>query len=176
MRAADFVEQAQVTNWPLRIALVAVMFAILALVVWGMWRGWRGRMHRQQDVPPPATVTVGPVDAECTGVFIGTSRAGDWLDRIVVHDLGFPSRGAMLVGANGITFRREGARSFHIPAADVHSVRLDRGVAGTVRERDGVLVVTWTLGPALIESGFRADDAAAQVAMLDRCMALGGRT
>ena len=43
--AADYSEQAEVTNWPARIGLVAAMLGLIALALWGMRRGW---MHRQQ--------------------------------------------------------------------------------------------------------------------------------
>ena len=171
---SDFVEQAPVTNLPLRILLVLVVVAVVALVLWGMWRGWKGRQARQADIPAPEVA--GPEGAVyplvVAGQFVGSARHGDWLDRIAVHDLGVRSRGWARVGAVGIWFDREGARSVFIPAQDLQDVRADRGIAGTVRERDGVIVVTWQLGATRIDTGFRADDREDQVALLDGCMAL----
>lgn len=170
----DFVEQASITDVPLRIALVGVVLVVIGLVLWGMWRGWRNRQARQADIPEPAEVAA-PGDAftiRVPGQFIGSSRHGDWLDRIAVHDLGIPSRASACVGPSGLWFDRVGARSVFVPRADVRDVRIDRGIAGRVRERDGLVVVTWALGDATIDSGFRADDHREQEALLDGCMAL----
>ncbi len=171
---SDFVEQAPVTNVPLRVLLVLIVLAVVALVLWGMWRGWKGRQVRQMDIPAP--LRAGPEGTEYSlvvaGQFLGSARHGDWLDRIAVHDLGVRSRGRACVGAAGIWFDRDGARSVFLPAQAVLDVRVDRGIAGVVRERDGVLVVTWQLGATRIDTGFRADDSEDQVALLDGCMAL----
>lgn len=167
----EYVEQAQVTNWPLRIVLVAVVIAVMAFVVWGMWRGWQGRLRRQSDIPWPAETGDGPWTISTPGLFLGTSRAGDWLDRIVIADLGVPSRGIIHGGPHGIWIEREGARSVFIPADAIVGGRRDRGVAGTVREKEGVLVLTWQLGEAVIETGFRADDSAKQRDLLNGVMA-----
>ena len=171
---SDFVEQAPVTNVPLRILLVLLVIAVVALVLWGMWRGWKGRQARQSDIPAPAAT--GPDDIDVAlmvaGQFLGSARHGDWLDRIAVHDLGVRSRARACVSAAGVWFDRDGARSVFIPADALRDVRVDRGIAGVVRERDGVIVVTWQLGATQIDTGFRADDQEDQVALLDGCMAL----
>lgn len=170
----EFIEQAPVTNIPLRILLVLLMLAIIGLVFWGMRRGWKGRQSRQIDIPAPAES--GPVDANypvrASGQFIGSARGGDWLDRIAVHDLGVRSRGWANVGEAGVWFDRIGARSVFIPARTMRDVRIDRGIAGIVRERDAFVVVTWQLGDTQIDTGFRVDEQEDQVALLDGCMAV----
>jgi hypothetical protein len=167
--AADFVEQAEVTNWPARIGLVAVMLALIALAVWGMRRGWIHRQQRQADVPPPAEIP--PADALLSepieGLFAGTGTNGDWMNRIVVHDLGVRSRASIAWCPEGIWLDRSGARSLFIPAAAIVGVRTDRGVAGTVRSKDGMVVVTWRLGDRVVDTGFRADAAADHATVLD---------
>jgi hypothetical protein len=170
--SSDFVEQAPVTNWPLRILLVGVVMAITALVLWAMWRGWQGRLRRQGDLPMPASDAPGPWQMAAEGMMLGTSSSGDWLDRIVVADLGVPSRSVMHFADSGVWIERIGARSVFIPSPQIRGVRLDRGVAGMVREKDGVLVVTWQLGDRLVDTGFRADDPATQRRLLDGVMAL----
>lgn len=163
-------ESAPVTQWPLRILLVLVMVGVIALVLLGMRAGWRRRAGRQADVAEPALPpaflpdrTVGPV----SGVFLGSTHHGDWLDRIVVHDLGVRSRAIAEVGLSGIALRREGARDVFIPAAAVRGAGMARGIAGKAYERDGVLVVTWDLGGRLVDTGFRADAAEEQRVLLD---------
>jgi hypothetical protein len=169
VRTADYVEQAEVTDWPARIGLVAIMLGLIALALWGMRRGWTHRLRRQSDVPqpadrPPAGALLG---APVEGLFAGTGTNGDWLDRIVVHDLGVRSRAAISWGPDGIWLERQGARSLFIPASDVVGVRADRGVAGTVRSKDGMVVVSWRLGAGIVDTGFRADAATDHAAVLD---------
>ena len=170
---ADFVEQAQITNWPARVLLVLVFVGLIALALWGMRRGWRNRAQRQSDLPAPAdappsgTVLGEPVE----GLFAGTGTQGDWMDRIVVFDLGVRSRGALSWGPGGIWIQRQGARSLFVPASDVVAVRADRGVAGTVRSADGMVVVSWRLGDRVLDTGFRADAASAHATVLDGLMA-----
>lgn len=151
---------APVTQWPLRILLVLVVAGVIALVLFGMRAGWRRRARAQADIAEPLLppeslpeVTAGPF----AGVFLGSTRHGDWLDRIVVHDLGVRSRATLEVGTSGIALRREGARDVFIPAPAVRAADMSRGIAGKAYERDGVLVVTWDLGGRLVDTGFRSD-------------------
>jgi hypothetical protein len=167
--AADYAEQAEVTNWPARIALVAAMLGLIALALWGMRRGWVNRRRRQAGIPapasePPAGARLGePVE----GLFAGTGTSGDWMDRIVVHDLGVRSRAAVSWGLAGVWFERQGARDLFIPANAIRAVRADRGVAGTVRSRDSMVVLTWRLGDRDLDTGFRADVTAEHAIVLD---------
>jgi hypothetical protein len=43
-------------------------------------------------------------------------------------------------------------------------------VAGTVRGRDSVIVLTWRLGEAVLDTGFRADRGEDHAALLDGLM------
>ena len=153
--------------------LVVVVLALIALALWGMRRGWRHRRQRQADVPRPrrraaADAVLGqPV----RGLFAGTGTHGDWMDRIVVHDLGVRSRATIAWGPGGIWLDREGARSVFIPAGDIVGVRADRGVAGTVRSKDSMVVVTWRLGDRVVDTGFRADASTDHATVLDGLVA-----
>ena len=174
LAAADPVS-APVTQWPLRILLVLVVVAVIALVLLGMRAGWRRRAREQGDIAEPllppdvlADTTAGPV----SGVFLGSTHHGDWLDRIVVHDLGVRSRASAEVGSSGVALRREGARDVFIPAATVRAAEMARGIAGKAYERDGVLVVTWELGGRLVDTGFRADVADEQRQLRDAIVGL----
>jgi hypothetical protein len=168
VRATDYTDQAQVTNWPARVVLVAVVLALIGLALWGMRRGWVNRQQRQAWIAEPLDAP--SADAELCeavpGLFIGTAMAGDWMDRVAVHDLGVRSRSNASWGGSGIWFDRTGARGVFIPAADVEGVRVDAGIAGTVKARDSVIVVTWRLGEAVIETGFRADDTGGHATVL----------
>lgn len=170
---ADYTEQAQVTDWPARLVFVLVLLGLIALALWGMRRGWRHRAGRQQDVPAPADAAPGgaALSTPVPGQFAGTGVNGDWMNRIVVHDLGVRSRATIAFGPAGILLDREGARSVFIPAADVVGLRADRGVAGTVTSKDGMVVISWRLGDRTLDTGFRADSAAEHATVLDGLMA-----
>lgn len=157
-----------VQRWVLTGAVVLVVVAALLL----MRRGWRRRAQAQADVPVPsdaplpgaptppaetpdaaAPVRLGPVG----GRYLATTTAGDWLDRIVVHGLGVPSRAEVTVREDGALITRTGARDLFVPSDDVVGARLDRGIAGAVYEDGGLVVLTWRLGDRDLDTGFRSD-------------------
>ena len=165
---------APVTQWPLRILLVLLVLAVIALVLIGMRAGWRRRAGRQGDVPPPL---LPPESLETTqgavaGVYLGSTHHGDWLDRIVVHDLGVRSRALAEVGPAGVALRREGARDVFVPTASLRGAQMARGIAGKAYERGGVLVITWDLDGRLVDTGFRADVAEEQRTLRDAIVGL----
>lgn len=175
---AAYTEQAQVTNWPARIAWVLVVLALIALALWGMRKGWVNRQRRQADLPAPLDAP--PAGTELTsagftpavsGLYAGSGVHGDWMDRIAVHDLGVRSRATISWGDSGIWLDRDAARSVFIPRDSVVGIRSDRGVAGTVRGRDSMVVITWHLGDRTLDTGFRADESEAHASVLDGLMA-----
>jgi len=165
----EFTEQATVSDWPARLALVALVAGLIALALWGMRRGWQGRVARHGSMAEPAAFDA-RASSGVPGLYLGTSISGDWLDRVAVHELGVRSRASFHLVDGGVGIRRDGARSFLIPASAVRGVRTDRGVAGTVRGKDSVIVVTWMLADDVLDTGIRADDGADHAALLDGLM------
>lgn len=165
-------QSAEVTNWPARIALVLAVLAVMALAFWGMRRGWLNRAERQADTeepasaPPPGALLSAPV----RGLFVGTSTYGDFMDRIVVFDLGVPSDAEVSWGDAGVWLDRVGARGLFIPSASIVGVRTDAGVANLVRSKDSVVVITWRLGDRVLDTGFRPAEAADHEVVLDGLM------
>ena len=155
-------ESAAVTNWPVRLLLVGVMFALLAAVFYRMKRRWDRLTSDSAGIYSPLTMSP-PADfaAEFSvdGLFIGTSPAGDWMRRVMFEGLGVRSRAQLHWGNNGMYIQRTGEPSFFIPRARILDLQFGRGVAGTVRAKGSVLVVRWLLGDAALDSGFRADTA-----------------
>ncbi len=169
LAGAQYTEQAQVSNWPGRIALVVIVLVVIGLALWGMRAGWKARAGRQVDLPEPATAADGEATwllADVPARYVATTIHDDWLDRVVVHDLGIPSRALASVGPAGLRCVREGARDLFIPTVAIESVRSGRGIAGSVFERDGIVIVTWRLGDSLLDSGIRADTADQHVELL----------
>ncbi|HZX03601.1 hypothetical protein [Kribbella sp.] len=128
---------------------------VLAAGYFGMYRGWRNRQARQADLAPlpaaPADDTRG-----VEGVYVATTSAGDWMDRIAVHELGVRSIADLAVSADGLIFHRQGAADVFIPADHLTGVRTDRGIAGKVTaEKSGLVVVTWNHDGRSLDTGFR---------------------
>jgi len=167
--AEEFTEQASVSDWPARLALVGLVAGLIALALWGMRRGWQGRVARHSSMAEPSAFDA-PATSGVPGLYLGTSVSGDWLDRVAVHELGVRSRASFHLVDGGLGIRRDGSRSFLIPASAVRGVRTDRGVAGTVRGKDSVIVVTWILADDVLDTGIRADDGADHAALLDGLM------
>lgn len=144
-----------------RVGLTLGTLVFAAVVYLLMLKGWRGRQRRQGDLPPPAPapndrglVVVGATP----GLFVGTTSQGDWLDRIAVHSLSDRSAGWLTVHSTGVTIEREGLPDLFLPYADVVDAAPGDALAGKVVGRDGLLLLTWRLGPRTVQSGFRADD------------------
>jgi hypothetical protein len=128
---------------------------VLAAAYAGMYRGWRNRQARQAGLAPLPTV---PEDESrgVEGVYVATTSAGDWMDRIAVHELGVRSIADMAVSEAGLIFHRQGAADVFIPADHLTGVRTDRGIAGKVTaEKSGLVVVTWTHDGRELDTGFR---------------------
>lgn len=165
MTAVDVLASAPVTDWPERLLLTALL-ALLLLAVIGLMRlGWVRRGRRQQDIAPlppvPPLPQQGLMVSGVPARYLGTTRAGDWLDRVVVQGLGVPSSAQVAVGADGVWCLRTGAPDLFIPAGRLVEARHDRGHAGKVYEAGGVLVLTWRHDAATLETGLRVRDAEA---------------
>jgi hypothetical protein len=152
-------ESAPVTAWGPRLALTAVVLAVIGLAIWGMLRGWRAREARQADLPElpaaPAEVLAEPGVA---GQYVATTTSGDLLDRIVAHGLGHRGRAELRAGEQGVLIQRIGEVDLWIPRADLRAVRLGSGQAQKAFEAGGVILISWQLGNRMVDTGFRADD------------------
>lgn len=136
----------------LPLGIILVVVALMAL-------GWRNRLRRQSDVPTPPEVPAEPgrVLYEADGQYVSTTTAGDWLDRIAVHGLGLRGNAVASVHPDGILIARTGAPSVFVPRQDLVSVQLASGMTGKFVEKEGLVVVTWRLGPAGTDREYRVD-------------------
>lgn len=139
----------------------------LALVL--IWLGWRNRLRRQADVDPLPEIPaeLGAALAVADGQYVATTTAGDWLDRIAVHNLGLRTNAELSVHPEGVLFDRSGAGPVFIPAASLTGVRQESGMAGKFVEKDGLLVLSWMLGTRELDSGFRTRHAADKTILLN---------
>ncbi|QCB97528.1 hypothetical protein E5206_11880 [Arthrobacter sp. PAMC25564] len=132
------------------LAFAAVVFVLLGI-------GWRNRLRRQSDVDPlpPVPAELGAALAAAEGQYVASTTAGDWLDRIAVHNLGLRTNAELSVHPEGVLFERHGAGPVFIPAGRLSGVRQESGMAGKFVEKDGLLVLSWRLGARELDSGFR---------------------
>jgi hypothetical protein len=154
---------APVTDWGPRMVLTFGVLAACLVALWLMWRSWQHKASRQRDLPSVVDVREprdlsGALLGPLPGRYLATTRAGDWLDRVVVHGLGVPSRASLTVLPGGVLLDRQGADDVFVPRASLREVRLDRAIAGAVFEDGGVVVVSWQLGDAVVDTGFRAQE------------------
>ncbi|MGW5382774.1 PH-like domain-containing protein [Nocardia sp. NPDC003963] len=134
-----------------------------ALFVYLMYRGWRNRGARQTErigeLPPVPGETGAQVLEPTTGLYLGSTIAPSWQDRIAVGDLGFRATAELTRFEHGILLERQGASAIWIPAESISAIRTERGHAGKVMSEGGVLVIRWTLPTGTeIDTGFRGDD------------------
>ncbi|WP_406689602.1 transporter [Saccharopolyspora sp. ID03-671] len=159
---------------------VLALAALAALVFFGMRRGWLARARRQEAELPPFPERPADPGAEtltpATGMYIGTTKADDWQDRIAVGDIGHRANGTAHLHATGLLIERDGASAVWIPAESVVDARLDHKLANKVVPGAGLVVVTWRLGEQLLDTGFRGDDKQAQTEWVEAVRALPAQT
>lgn len=144
------------------------LWIIGLLVVWAlmivlMYRGWRNRAARQVsrigELPTVPQDLGAQILEPATGLYVGSTIAPSWQDRIAVGDLGFRATAEITRFEHGILLERTGASTVWIPQESIRAVRTERGLAGKVMTKDGVLVIRWVLPTGTeIDTGFRGDD------------------
>ncbi|GHF38547.1 transporter [Amycolatopsis bartoniae] len=138
------------------------MLAVFALALWGMRVGWRRRARSQSVlVPPFPQVPDEPGELllpEAPGLYVSTTTAGNWQDRIVTRGMGLRGRAVLRRYAGGVEVDRAGAPGFWIPNDAVVGVRRGSAIAGKVMGSDSLLILTWRLGDVELDTGFRGDD------------------
>lgn len=144
----------------IRALLVLLCLALVVLALLGMRRGWRNRLARQADLPPLPSVPddLGAPRLVSTGLYVGSTFAGSWQDRVLHGGLGVPAESTLSLHQAGLLVDRVGAAPVFVPRGLWRGARLAPGLAGRVVGEGGLLVLRWQLGAALVDTGFRADD------------------
>jgi hypothetical protein len=153
-------------NTPTLVAslIMAVLVVLLiAFIIRQMMRGWLHRAQRQVELIgalPPLPDTVGPAIIPATkGLYVGSTIAPSWQDRIAVGDLGFRAKATLTRYPEGIMLQRSGAGPIWIPEEAITAIRTERGIAGKALTHDGILAIRWRLPSGTeIDTGFRGDD------------------
>ena len=156
-------------------AVGTYIFGIIVVIAIGviirrMLGGWKNRARRQAEqigVLPALPDMMHPaVIAPACGIYVGSTFASHWLDRVVVGDLGYRSKAVLTRYPEGILLERSGATPIWIPAESVTEVRTEKALAGKVIPGRGgaesvgsILVIRWRLPTGTeIDTGFRGDD------------------
>ena len=153
-------------NTPTLIALLiiaALLAVFIALAIRQMLRGWLHRAQRQVELIgalPPLPDTVGSAIIPATkGLYVGSTIAPSWQDRIAVGDLGFRCKAVLTRYPEGIMLQRSGTGPIWIPEESITAIRTERGIAGKALTHDGILAIRWRLPSGTeIDTGFRGDD------------------
>lgn len=145
------------------LVMAAVLVLLIAFFIRQMMRGWLRRAQRQVEMIgalPPLPDTVGPAIIPATrGLYVGSTIAPSWQDRIAVGDLGFRSKAVLTRYPEGIMVQRTGAGPIWIPDESITALRTERGIAGKALTYDGILAIRWKLPSGTeIDTGFRSDD------------------
>ena len=166
------------TDLGARLFWTAVCALVLLGVIALMWRGWRRRVARQGDVPPLSAVppSLGPPMTEAEVVYVVTTTAGDWLDRIAARGLGVRSRAVLEVHQAGLLIDRDGAPAVWIAAGQLRGARRGRGIAGKFTEEGGLVVVTWAHGDRILDTGVRALERDRHAELVAAICAVEGRS
>ena len=150
-----------------RTLLTLGLVVLILLAAWGLFAGWRHRAQRQSDLPElPVAPPIGDgvdLTEPLTGLYVSTTRAGSWQDRVVARGLGRRAAATLRLTADGVHIERVGESEIFLPVRDLEAVGTAPGIAGKVMAMpDGILVLTWNLGGTRLDSGLRLDDLEAQ--------------
>jgi hypothetical protein len=143
-----------------RALLVLLCLVLLAVALLGMRRGWRNRLDGQRELPPlpPVPADLGEPELTGTGLYVGTTFARSWQDRVLHGRLGERAETVAALHPAGLLLDRQGSPAVFVPRTAWVEARLAPGLAGKVMGEGGLLVLRWRLGEAEVDTGFRADD------------------
>jgi hypothetical protein len=143
----------------------------IGVVIRLMLRGWKRRAERQAELigalPTMPDLVGSAVIGPTRGLYVGSTLAPNWLERVTVGDLGYRSKAVLTRYPQGVLLERSGASPIWIQQESLIGVRTERALAGKVlptgrgnsETAGGLLVIRWRLPSGTeIDSGFRGDD------------------
>jgi hypothetical protein len=139
----------------------AVLVVVITILIQLMMRGWRHRAQRQLRLLgelPEMPDEVGPAIITTRGHYCGCTLSPAWNDRVTAGDLGYRSKAVLTRYPEGILLERIRAKPIWIPRESITAIRMERGIAGKVVTRIGILAIRWRLPSDVeIDTGFRAN-------------------
>jgi hypothetical protein len=142
--------------------MAAILVVLITVVIHAMMRGWRRRAERQAELigklPPLPDNVSAPMIAAMKGLYVGSTLAPRWNDRVAVGDLGYRTKAVLTRYPEGIMLQRSGAGPIWIPAESITAIRTERGITGKALTHDGILAIRWRLPSGTeIDTGFRGN-------------------
>ncbi|MDQ1575497.1 MAG: hypothetical protein QOH55_647 [Microbacteriaceae bacterium] len=131
--------------WPTTIVVV-----FTALVLWLMTVSWRRRVRRDaalvlsHDVPTELGDELATVDA----FYVATTAHRVPLERLAIKGLGFRGRASVRVATAGVVLGIAGESDVFIPAGAIVEVANATWTIDRVVEKDGLVLLAWSLGGA----------------------------
>jgi hypothetical protein len=139
----------------------AVLVVVITVVVQLMMRAWHRRAKQQEELIgslPEMPDEVGTATIATRGLYCGCTMAPVWNERITAGDLGYRSKAVLTRYPEGIMMERVRAQPIWIPQESIMAIRMERGIAGKVVARIGILAIRWRLPSGVeIDTGFRAN-------------------
>jgi hypothetical protein len=139
-----------------------VVVVIIAIVIQLMMRSWQRRARQQADLIgalPDVPELLGTATITTPGMYVGCTMAPAWSERITAGDLGYRSKAVLSMHPEGVLVQRIRAIPIWIPKESISAIRTERGIAGKVAARNGILAIRWRLPSNVkIDTGFRADN------------------
>jgi hypothetical protein len=145
------------------LVFATLLVVLIAFLIRQMLRGWRHRAQRQEaligEMPPMPELLGSAIVAPTRGLYVGSTLVPSWQDRIAAGDLGYRAKAVLTRYPEGILLERCGASPIWIPQVAITAIRTERGIAGKVVTKDGILAIRWRLPSGTeIDTGFRGDD------------------
>ena len=157
-----------------RTASTTIVIVVIILALVGMASGWRARQRRQSALPRPDAVPA-EAGAERFGAeafYVATTIAGEPLNRVAVHGLGFRGRATVTVTDRGVILGIAGAPEVFIAPAALRGVERATWTIDRVVEPGGLVVIAWTLGTTDIDSYLRVAEPADPTPLIDAIAAV----
>ena len=111
-----------------------VLVVVVAFLIHLMLRGWRRRAERQAAIVgelPGLPDTVGSAVIPGTkGLYVGSTLAPNWQDRVAVGDLGYRTKAVLTRYPEGIMLQRSGGQPDLDSGDSITAIRAERGIAG----------------------------------------------
>jgi len=127
---------------------ITLLVAAAALALLAMRRGWLRRTERSAqvlDALPDPDADLGLAVTPAVEVsYVSTTRAGDWLDRVTVHELGNRSQATAQVFADGVRIERSHGDPLVLSRSVLRGVSRLPGMAGKFVGWDGLVVLSWS--------------------------------
>lgn len=142
-----------------RLTPALAIAALIGLALILMVRSWRARARRQSHLPAltPVPDTLGEPHLLVSALLLATTVTGDPLDRIAAHGLGYRAQSRVGVHNEGVVIAPAGQDAYLLPAASLRGVGRGTWTIDRTVEPGGLLVVTWMLGDATLDSHFRVE-------------------